>query len=236
MGVFATLKERFRYWFRERCYGRASEVTDKTDFLWAFSQAWKEVMITSKYIMNGWETTDLRPINKAKVLNNRYVRAGGAKGNTSARRSIRTLERPDFLAQMAALGVKTPKSSRELARLEKSLVEVNPTYGNPTVRLLFRKFAKALDDKTTKLTAAEVRNSQLTAAVEKAKHKVRRKVQPEPNEDFVKMISVRKVKVGLKAPAKGRSTVTRQNQQQNEPPEGEEDSEVEVDCIIVRST
>ncbi|RYP61877.1 hypothetical protein DL771_009966 [Monosporascus sp. 5C6A] len=33
VGVFATLKRRFRYWFRERCYGRASEATDKTDFL-----------------------------------------------------------------------------------------------------------------------------------------------------------------------------------------------------------
>ncbi|RYP57254.1 hypothetical protein DL771_011502 [Monosporascus sp. 5C6A] len=39
VGVFATLKRRFRYWFRERCYGRASEATNKTDFLWALSKA-----------------------------------------------------------------------------------------------------------------------------------------------------------------------------------------------------
>ncbi|RYP34503.1 hypothetical protein DL766_002945 [Monosporascus sp. MC13-8B] len=235
VGVFATLKRRYRYWFRERCYGRASEATDKTDFLWAFAKAWEEVMMTSEYIMKGWEATGLRPINKRKVLNNRYVREGGAMANAPVPRSIRTTERPDFFGQMAALGVKTPKSSRELARLEKSLVGVDPTYGNPTVRLLFRKFAKALDDKTAKLSAAEVHNSQLTAALEKAKPKKRGKVQSEPNEDFVKMISVKKVKVGLKAPAKGRSTVTRKYQQQNEPSESEEDSEVELDCIIVRS-
>ncbi|RYO82061.1 hypothetical protein DL762_006793 [Monosporascus cannonballus] len=71
VGVFATLKRRYRYWFRERCYGRASEATDKTDFLWAFAKAWEEVMMTSEYIMKGWEATGLRPINKRKVLNNR---------------------------------------------------------------------------------------------------------------------------------------------------------------------
>ncbi|RYP23461.1 hypothetical protein DL767_008818 [Monosporascus sp. MG133] len=71
VGVFATLKRRFRYWFRERCYGRASEATDKANFLWAFSKAWSEVMMTSKYIMKGWEATGLRPINRAKMLNNR---------------------------------------------------------------------------------------------------------------------------------------------------------------------
>ncbi|RYP29618.1 hypothetical protein DL768_011211 [Monosporascus sp. mg162] len=191
VGVFATLKRRFRYWFRERCYGRASEATDKTDFLWALSKAWHEVMMTSKYILKGWEAT-------------------------------------------AALGVKTPKSSRDLARLEKSLVEVDPSYGNPTIRLLFRKFAKALNEKTNRLSAAEVHNSQLTAALKKAKPKKRRKVQPEPNENFVRMISVRKVKVGLGAPAKGPSAVTRRNQQEDEPSESEEDSDYDPECIIVR--
>ncbi|RYO93061.1 hypothetical protein DL762_001324 [Monosporascus cannonballus] len=235
VSIFTTLKRRYRYWFRERYYGRASEATDKTDFLWAFAKAWEKVMITSEYIIKGWEATGLRPINKRKVLNNRYVKEGGAITNAPVPRSIRTTERPDFFGQMAALGIKTPKSSRELTRLEKSLVGVDPTYGNPTVRLLFRKFAKALDDKTAKLSAAEVHNSQLTAALEKAKPKKRGKVQSEPNKDFVKMISVKKVKVGLKAPAKGRSTVTRKYQQQNEPSESEKDSEVELDCIIVRS-
>ncbi|RYP64451.1 hypothetical protein DL771_008739 [Monosporascus sp. 5C6A] len=192
VGVFATLKRRFRYWFRERCYGRASEATDKTDFLWALSKAWGEVMMTSKYILKGWEATGLRPINKAKVLNN-----------------------------------------RDLARIKKNLVDVNPTFGNPTTRLLFRKFAKALDEKTNRLSAAEVHNSQLAAALEKAKPKKRKKVQPEPNEAFVTMISVKKVKVGLKAPAKGRSTVTRKNQQEDEPSESEEDSEDDPDCIVM---
>ncbi|RYP57397.1 hypothetical protein DL771_011482 [Monosporascus sp. 5C6A] len=234
VGIFATLKRRFRHWFRERCYGRASEATDKTDFLWALSKAWNEVMMTSKYIMKGWEATGLRPINREKMLNNRYVRAGGEIANAPAPGSISTPSRPDFFAQMAALGVKTPKSSRDLARIEKSLVEVDPTFGNPTARLLFRKLGKALDEKALKLSAAEVHNSQLTAALEKAKHKKRKKVQPEPNEDFVKMISVRKVKAGLKAPAKGRSVVTRQNQQQDEPSESEEDSDDDPECIIVR--
>ncbi|RYP58006.1 hypothetical protein DL769_009155 [Monosporascus sp. CRB-8-3] len=194
VGVFATLKRRFRYWFRERCYGRVSEAIDKTDFLWALSKAWNEVMMTSKYIMKGWEVTGLRLINKAKVLNN-----------------------------------------RDLARIEKSLVEVDLTFGNPTTRLLFRKFAKALNEKTSKLSAAEVHNSQLTAALEKAKPKTCRKVQPEPNEEFVRMISVRKVKVEVGAVAKGRSTATRRKQQQNKRSGRGKKGQKEADCIIVRS-
>ncbi|RYP57346.1 hypothetical protein DL771_011489 [Monosporascus sp. 5C6A] len=211
VGVFATLKRRFRYWFRERCYGRASEATDKTDFLWALSKAWGEVMMTSKYILKGWEATGLRPINRAKALNNRYVRAGALAAEAPMPRSVSTSARPDFYAQMAGLGVKTPKLSRDVHIIEKSLVEIDPVFGSPTARLLFRKISRALDEKNLKLSAAEVHNSQLTAAIDKAKPRKRRKVQPEPNEEFVKMISVRKVKVGLKAPAKGRSAVTRKN-------------------------
>ncbi|RYP65656.1 hypothetical protein DL771_008208 [Monosporascus sp. 5C6A] len=234
VGVFATLKRKFRYWFRERCYGRTSEVTDKADFLWAFSKAWSEVMMTSKYIMKGWEATGLRPIDRAKMLNNRYVRDGAGRADAPTLRSTSTPERPDFFSQMAALGIKTPKSSRDLARIEKSLVGINPTFGNPTARLLFRKLSKALDEKTSKLSAVEVHNSQLTAALKKAKPKKRRKVQPEPNEEFVKMISVRKVKVGLQASAKGPSAVTRKNQQQGESSESEENSDDDPYCIVVR--
>ncbi|RYP74072.1 hypothetical protein DL771_003261 [Monosporascus sp. 5C6A] len=50
VGVFSVLKRRFRYWFRERCYGRSSEATDKTDFLWALATAWKEVTGVLRYI------------------------------------------------------------------------------------------------------------------------------------------------------------------------------------------
>ncbi|RYP61942.1 hypothetical protein DL771_009949 [Monosporascus sp. 5C6A] len=56
-------------------------------------------------------------------------------------------------------------------------------------------------------------NSQLTAALEKAKPKKRKEVQPEPNKDFVKIISVR---------------------EQDEPSESEEDSDDDPECIIVR--
>ncbi|RYP58830.1 hypothetical protein DL771_011106 [Monosporascus sp. 5C6A] len=194
VGVFSTLKRRFRYWFRERCFGRASEATDKTDFLWALSHAWQEVMMVSKYIMKGWEATGLRPINRAKALNNRDVKV-----------------------------------------VEKALVEIDPVFGRPTARLLFRKIGKALDEKNNKLSATEVQNSQLTAAIDKAKPKKRKTVQPEPNEDFVRMISVRKVKVGLRTAPKRRSTATQRNQQEDEPSESEEDSEDDPECIIGRT-
>ncbi|RYP70924.1 hypothetical protein DL771_005174 [Monosporascus sp. 5C6A] len=174
VGVFSVLKRRYRYWFRERCYGRTSEATDKTDFLWALGKAWNEVMKVPRYIKTGFR----------------------------------------------ASGLNTPKSSRDLKDLETALIKVDPAFGKPTARLLFRKMRKALDVSSSELTALEHHNSQLTPALEKARPKKLRKVEADPNQEFVRLKNVKEVKAGLKGNAQGPSSVTPQNEAQDE--EGEE--------------
>ena len=80
MGVCSVLKRRFRVWFRERCYGRASEATDKTDFLWALSMAWNEVMMTSRFIIKGFKASGIWPVNRKLALSNPYIKESPGTG------------------------------------------------------------------------------------------------------------------------------------------------------------
>lgn len=58
VGVLSFFKRRFRFWFRERCWGRASEGTDKANFLWALERIW-EVMGRTKFTILSFRTSGL---------------------------------------------------------------------------------------------------------------------------------------------------------------------------------
>ncbi|RYP03077.1 hypothetical protein DL765_010610 [Monosporascus sp. GIB2] len=191
VGVFATLKRRFRYWFRERCYGRASEATDKTDFLWALAKAWKEVMGVLRYIKSGFRATGMWPVDRDRALKSKYVKKNEDAGNRPAAESFIIPQQPDFLSPIALMGFNTPKSSRDLKVFEKALIKADPAFGKATARLLFRKVGKALDLCNSELTALENHNSQLASALEKARPKKLRKVEADPNQEFVRLKNVR---------------------------------------------
>ena len=234
VGVFSVLKRRFRYWFRERCYGRASEATDKTDFLWALGMAWNEVVGISRYIEKGFKASGMWPVNRKLVLKNPYVKQLTAAEGDPASNTKQSSQPPDFLAPIAAVNVNTPKSSKDVDKLREILTRIDPAFKNPTTRLLFRKVGKALDDSNNKLTAAENHNNQLTSALEKATSKKRRKVEPDPNHEFVKLKDVRLVKAGLQGPAKEPNVVTPQNEPQNEEEKEGEYENDDPECIVVR--
>ncbi|RYP03578.1 hypothetical protein DL765_010455 [Monosporascus sp. GIB2] len=234
VGVFSVLKRRFRYWFRERCYGRGSEATDKTDFLWALAKAWEEVMGVSRYIKSGFRATGMWPVDRDRALKSKYVKKNEGAGNRPAAESSIIPQQPDFLSPFASMGLNTPKSSRDIRILKKALIKVDPAFGKATARLLFRKVGKALDASNSELTALENHNSQLTSALEKARPRKLRKVETDPNQEFVRLKNVRQVKAGLKGNAQGPSAVTPQKEAQDE---GEEESEYytdDPDCIVVR--
>lgn len=234
VGVFSILKRRFRHWFRERCYGRASEVTDKTDFLWALGMAWEEVLGTSRYIIKGFKASGMWPVDRELALKNPYVKQLAEAKGDPAPNTKQPPQSPDFLEPIASITVNTPKSSKDVNKLREILTKVEPTFGNPTTRLLFRKVGKALDDSNNKLTAVENHNNQLISALEKAGSKKRRKVEPDPNHEFVKLKDVRLVKAGLQGPAKGLNVVTRQNEPEDEEEEESEYKNDDPECIVVR--
>lgn len=234
VGVFSVLKRRFRYWFRERCYGRASEATDKTDFLWALGMAWNEVVGISRYIEKGFKVSGMWPVNRELALKNPYVKQLTAAEGDPASNTKQSSQPPDFLAPIASVNVNTPKSSKDIDKLREILTRIDPAFKNPTTRLLFRKVGKALDDSNNKLTAAENHNNQLTSALEKVTSKKRRKVEPDPNFEFVKLKDVRLVKAGLQGPAKEPNVVTPQNEPQDDEEEEGEYENDDPECIVVR--
>lgn len=234
VGVFSILKRRFRHWFRERCYGRASESTDKTDFLWALGMAWQEVLGVPDYIIKGFRASGIWPVNRKLALRNPYVKQLEGPESTRSKKTPLQSQPPDILEPIAVTEVRTPKSSKDVDRIREILANIDPAFGNPTTRLLFRKVGKALDNSNVQLTAAENHNNQLTAALEKAGSKKRKKVEPDPNQEFVRLKDVRLVKEGLQKGSTGPNVVTPQNE-----PEEEEEKEIEYEnsdpeCIVVR--
>lgn len=114
VGVFGFFNRRFRHHFRERCWGRASEATDKTDFLWALERAWEEVMDRTKWIISGFKTSGMWPVDIDKALNNKFVKASPQAQSVTSYKFEPAHPDPDFLVEVAELPAKTPKSSREV--------------------------------------------------------------------------------------------------------------------------
>jgi hypothetical protein len=95
---------------------------------------------------------------------------------------------------------------------------------------LFRKFEKAFDEMITKTSAAKAREVALQHALERAKPKKRKRVLPAPNEDFVRMADVMKVRRTMSGAVGPNS---------DDDGNDEVESEIEVrdeiqDCILVK--
>ena len=232
-GVFAFFKERFRDWFAERCWGRASEDTDKEDFLSSLERAWRDVFDKPKYITAGFKTTGTWPVSLQTMLNNPFVRMGGRITKIAAAEPIPEPVQPQYLEVLSYTTAKTPKSSRDIVDLQRAFAKMDPTFGKPTARLMFRKLGKALDISTVKLTAVELENCQLTEGIKKSKEKKKKKVVPAPNEEFVRLRDVAKVKESISAKPKARRAVTRKKPAESEDEEESDDNTDESECIVV---
>ena len=204
VGVFSHLKRRFRYHFRELCYRRASQATDKQDFLWALVRAWDDITERKSFILSGWKGSGLWPVSLQTSLRNRFVKqspeAEKAAVDSDALKRIPTPNEPNYLEEFISGAAKTPKSSKDVIALQRKLLQGLPTPVRNGTRLYLQKLGKALDESLFAITAEQQRVSQLTAALKKAKPTKRKKVIPAPNADFVRLKDIQKVKAGLEAP------------------------------------
>lgn len=234
VGVFSILKRKFRHWFRERCYGRAAEVTDKTDFLWALAKAWEEVLGISRYIKKGFKASGMWPVDRNRALNNPYVKKSEGAVKAPVKQPSITTPAVDFVEPTASIALNTPKSSKDLKNFQKAFIKLDPAFGNFTTRLLFRKVGKALDDSNNQITSYENHNNQLIKALNKSTSKKRKKVEVDPNAEFVRLKDVRQVKAGLKDAASTPAVVTPQDDPQEEEEEESEYENNDPECIVVR--
>lgn len=111
------------------------------------------------------------------------------------------------------------------------LREVDEIFGNPAVRLFFRKYGKALDTQIARNTITEARNASLEGALERAKPKKRKRVIPDPNEEFVTMAAVKRVRRGMA----GMADVSDDDDDEDLLQSGNEDNETIEDCIEVEN-
>lgn len=110
-----------------------------------------------------------------------------------------------------------PRSSPEISQLQSRFTSFNLAFRNPTSRLLFRKMGKALDDRINQLAATELKVQKLTAALERAYPKKRRKVVADPNEKLVRLRHIREVKWEMEHGQRVPRAVTTRNQVEEVP-------------------
>ena len=114
--------------------------------------------------------------------------------------------------------------------MQKDLVAVDPVFGQPTARLLFRKFARVLDGTLAKLATTQRDLDQAKANLERSKAQKRRRVLPDPNKDFVTMQAVHKERARMEGVVVLDDTPLDSDWEDL----GEEVVETTEDCIVVK--
>jgi hypothetical protein len=93
--------------------------------------------------------------------------------------------------------IRTPKHSSQVQRLAQRLLQDHRA--DPAVRLLFRKISKSLDDQNNKIAASKNIVRGLEARIETLQPKKKRKIEPGPNERFIKIDEIMKAKAAIQA-------------------------------------
>jgi hypothetical protein len=100
----------------------------------------------------------------------------------------------DFDIGLSPIESGTPKSSRDISKLAQQSRDVNPIFGNPVARQLFRKIGKGLNHHIIQNATAETRSNSLQKTLDRMKPKKRNRVVPVPKEEFVRMAGVLEVR------------------------------------------
>ncbi|KAH8655516.1 hypothetical protein BX600DRAFT_440035 [Xylariales sp. PMI_506] len=165
----------------------------KPEFMETYAKVRQEVGV-AKHIQRGWIATGIHPRMKAKALNNRFVRSS-SKSSSSTDSPATPKQTPT--TPNSELVIVTPESSQDLFILERRLRKADPRFATSTARILFRKIGKALDNKVLQNSSMAAENDILKLQNKKRLNSKRKKVIPAPNEDFARIIDIRKVKEDL---------------------------------------
>jgi hypothetical protein len=136
---------------------------------------------------------------------------------------------PQFDEITFLLLIKTPKSSRNLLKLEQQLYGVNKLFATFTIRLLFRKMGKALDIGNAELAESRSQCATLTESLKKARPKKRKTIKMKVQNGFVQLMDVRRIKIAIRAVPNTPTPVTDENFVNNV---GEKSNKVGNEIII----
>jgi hypothetical protein len=136
----------------------------------------------------------------------------------------------DFHTELSPIILNTPQSSWDVWNLARSLREIDPEFGKPVARQLFGKLAKSLDNHILKNTMIEARIEALQHSIDRLRPRKRRRVLPAPNNDFVQLADVLRVRraMGVIPDSEG------EEEEETEEIIKNEDNSVIEDCIEVK--
>uniref|UniRef100_A0A8H7K3R7 HTH CENPB-type domain-containing protein n=1 Tax=Bionectria ochroleuca TaxID=29856 RepID=A0A8H7K3R7_BIOOC len=184
LSIFSALKRAFRRFLSEQQLQTDSSPVGKMTFLRCYHLA-RLAALTVENILSGWKASGMWPINVAVPLMSPYVLA--------PRYTFQT--RPSTPPATPAVGLKrkeavmtTPTGSQQLRGLIRDFVDEKEV--DPTIRLLFRKICKGLDEQQIQLSISNTENTQLKESNKLLQPKKRRTVHPDPNKRFIKISNI----------------------------------------------
>lgn len=227
LGPFSVLKRAYRKHLRQACASSLTMAPKKPEFLESWNLARKEA-ITPGHIATGWKATGIYPGDPLKPLNSRLARQREQDGPEGATWSVPHPTEDPLLSETSAMAVTTPKSSRQVHDIYQELFVVDTVYNNATLRQVFRKTGKALDQATAEISSLKHERDQLAAALDRQKPQKHQKVQPTAQGRFVTILDVLKVKAEIATSGSEGATVTTRSPSIETESSGEEsDSTIE---------
>ncbi|CAG9953199.1 unnamed protein product [Clonostachys rosea f. rosea IK726] len=184
LSIFSPLKGSYRRHLSQQQIQTDSSPIGKATFLKCYHLA-RQAALTPSNILAGWKASGMWPVNMAIPLLNPYV--------VSPQYTFQT--RPSTPPTTPVAGLKrkeiemtTPKGSQQLRGLIRDFICEKEV--DPTIRLLFRKICKGLDEQQIQLSISTTENTQLKESNNLLQPKKRRTVHPDPNERFIKISNI----------------------------------------------
>ena len=204
VAVFSSLKTAYRSKLSTYINTTDSAPINKLVFLRCYHHA-RTTGFTQKNILSGWRATGLWPIAMAKPLMNPLVISIPSEPIITPTPIIQKNNHQEAI-------IDTPRHSSQVQKLANRPISNHRT--DPSIRLLFRKISKTIDEQNTKLAKAEGVVRGLEAKIDNLQPKKRQKVEPGPNERFVRIEEVMKAKAALEGGSEptttGRNTLEEQ--------------------------
>jgi hypothetical protein len=230
LGPYSHLKRAYKSSLAFTCTSFCESFPGRKEFLYAYYKARNNAFSQLK-IQVGWSAIGIWPRNRNKVLQSHWVTGEPRTSVSSGPKPVIPVQStPQFDEITFLLLIKTPKSSRDLLKLEQQLCGVDKLFATFTIRLLFRKVGKALDIRNAELAESRSQCATLIESLKRARSKKRKAIEMEVQDGFVQLMDVRRVKVAMGAVPDTPTPVIDENFVNNV---GEESSEV-GDEIIVR--
>src|SRR6266699_6912346 len=175
----------------------------KRGFLECYSKVW-QCGLSEKNVLAGWKAIGLWPINRAKPLMSRLVFDTAKPQPIELQQPNQAQIEPDQAQPNTQIPATQPR--KVVMVTSKRSVEIGPllrrlapkVWKNRTVRLLFQKLGKSIDNKNVDLASQEAQLQALKVHVNEAKVKKRRKVErTDPNKKFATIADVRRTRMDM---------------------------------------